>query len=189
MVLPDQENPDLTVAPEDPCLVAFHQAAALLGFRTEPAAHARTREYHYNAGVLYGPETPEGYWHELAHFMLAPFNRRYSPDYGLGPSPAGGLRSFKPRVSDANTFSEEALTCYLQYLWVEHVGSAAQAAYVAEVFLGLPRGKDPWATPEGQTARVWFARHGYLVAGKPVPKVRPAGIRSPRFEQPTLYEP
>ena len=117
--------------------------------------------------------------------MVAPFNRRYSPDYGLGPSPMGGTVDFAPRVSEAVAAGEEALACYLQYLWVEHVDKDGRyAAHVAEAFLGCPGGKSPWDTPEGQRALAWFDRHGYRARGKPVARVRPTGVRSPRFAPP-----
>ena len=81
--------------------------------------------------------------HEVAHFVLAPPERRGLPDFGLGPGPdtrdrAGAERAAALPVSERE--ADEAAASLLGILWEAALGQPALASFLDQNWLeGLER--------------------------------------------------
>src|SRR4029078_5311377 len=71
--------------------------------------------------------------HEIAHFLLAPPERRHLPDFGLGPGPDTTERETAERacvVSPSERDAEEALASLLGIMWEAALGQPALASFL-----------------------------------------------------------
>ena len=81
--------------------------------------------------------------HEVAHYVLAPPERRQLPDFGLGPGPdtrdrAGAERSAALPVLERE--ADEAMASLLGILWEAELGQPALASFLDQNWLeGLDR--------------------------------------------------
>jgi len=76
--------------------------------------------------------------HEIAHFQIAPEERRRRIDFGLGPGPESGDRDAAKR--DATVFgldreAEEALASLLGVLWEVELGQPGLASFLDQNWL------------------------------------------------------
>lgn len=55
-------------------------------------------------------------YHEFAHFLIAPLNRKHIPNFGLGPTPDQSEDTLRI-VSDAEAFQEEELAATLGIIY------------------------------------------------------------------------
>ena len=88
--------------------------------------------------------------HEVAHFVLAPPERRALPDFGLGPGPdtrdrAGAERAAALLVLDRE--ADEAAASLLGILWEAELGQPALASFLDQ----------NWLEGLGRSATVHFA--------------------------------
>jgi hypothetical protein len=89
--------------------------------------------------------------HEVAHWLLAPKERRSVADFGLGAGPETGRReeAEAARVVDqAGQIEEEALASLLGILWEEALGQPAILAFLEQNWL------DDWHRPEACAANL-----------------------------------
>ena len=81
--------------------------------------------------------------HEIAHFMLAPPERRQLVDFGLGPGPDTAERAIAERAMIApiaERDAEEAAASLLGILWEAALGQPALASFLDQNWLeGLER--------------------------------------------------
>jgi hypothetical protein len=81
--------------------------------------------------------------HEVAHFLLAPPERRCLPDFGLGPGPDTTERDMAERatvVSPLEGDAEEAAASLLGILWEAALSQPALASFLDQNWLeGLER--------------------------------------------------
>ena len=82
--------------------------------------------------------------HEIAHFVLAPPNRRVLVDFGLGPGPDTADRAAAERAAVlpfAAREADEAAASLLGILWEAALGQPALASFLDQNWLeGLDRG-------------------------------------------------
>jgi hypothetical protein len=96
-------------------------------------------------GAALDPDT-EAYviLHEIAHFLLAPAERRTIPDFGLGPGPDTRDRETAQQVqtlSLAESEADEAAASLIGILWEARLGHPALASFLDQNWLeGLQRG-------------------------------------------------
>ena len=81
--------------------------------------------------------------HEVAHYLLAPPERRALPDFGLGPGPDTRDRAGAERVAALPVVereSDEAAASLLGILWEAELGQPALASFLDQNWLeGLER--------------------------------------------------
>jgi hypothetical protein len=81
--------------------------------------------------------------HEIAHFLLAPPDRRALPDFGLGPGPDTTERERAERAAIASLAerdAEEAIASLLGIMWEAALGQPALASFLDQNWLeGLDR--------------------------------------------------
>ena len=96
-------------------------------------------------GTALDPET-EAYviLHEVAHFLLAPPERRTLPDFGLGPGPDTRDRDTAAQAATltlAESEADEAAASLIGILWEAELGHPALASFLDQNWLeGLERG-------------------------------------------------
>lgn len=82
--------------------------------------------------------------HEVAHFLLAPPERRTLPDFGLGPGPDTRDRDAAQRAQSltlAESEADEAAASLIGILWEARLGHPALASFLDQNWLeGLDRG-------------------------------------------------
>jgi len=82
--------------------------------------------------------------HEVAHFLLAPPERRTLPDFGLGPGPDTSDRdtaTLAQTLTLAESEADEAAASLIGILWEAELGHPALASFLDQNWLeGLDRG-------------------------------------------------
>lgn len=82
--------------------------------------------------------------HEIAHFLLAPPERRTLPDFGLGPGPDTRNRAaaaLAQTLALAESEADEAAASLIGILWEAELGHPALASFLDQNWLeGLERG-------------------------------------------------
>jgi hypothetical protein len=82
--------------------------------------------------------------HEVAHFLLAPPERRTLPDFGLGPGPDTRDRAtaaLAQTLTLAESEADEAAASLIGILWEAQLGHPALASFLDQNWLeGLERG-------------------------------------------------
>ena len=112
--------------------------------------------------------------HEVAHWLLAPPERRTLPDFGLGAGPETGRVAEAEAarcVSQAEKEEEELLSSLLGILWEAELGQPAIFSFVEQNWL------EAWERP---AAGEQFARtvHALLTRGLIAPDGRPVPARA-----------
>jgi hypothetical protein len=116
-------------------------AAAARGMAVHPAGTECA--YNWDGAALDGATEAFVILHEVAHYLLAPPQRRHLPDFGLGPGPdtrdrAGAERAAALPVPERET--EEAAASLLGILWEAELGQPALASFLDQNWLeGLER--------------------------------------------------
>ena len=99
--------------------------------------------YNWDGAALDGDTEAYVILHEVAHFVLAPPDRRALPDFGLGPGPdtcdrAGAERAAALPLLERET--DEAKASLLGILWEAELGQPALASFLDQNWLeGLDR--------------------------------------------------
>jgi hypothetical protein len=99
--------------------------------------------YNWDGGALDGAVEAYVILHEVAHFLLAPPERRALPDFGLGPGPdtrdrVGAERAATVALHDRE--ADEAAASLLGILWEAELGQPALASFLDQNWLeGLER--------------------------------------------------
>ncbi|HEV2336395.1 MAG TPA: hypothetical protein VGS13_12910 [Stellaceae bacterium] len=105
-----------------------------------PGAHAR---FNWDGAALEGATEAYVILHEIAHFVLAPPERRRLVDFGLGPGPDTTARAAAERAAVlpvAARDAEEAAASLLGILWEARLGQPALASFLDQNWLeGLDR--------------------------------------------------
>lgn len=123
-----------------------HRLAALDFARAhEMAVHPEGTvcAYNWDGGALDGDTEAYVILHEVAHFVLAPPERRALIDFGLGPGPdtrdrAGAERAVSVAVLERE--ADEAAASLLGILWEAELGQPALASFLDQNWLeGLER--------------------------------------------------
>jgi len=124
-----------------------HRRAALAlarryGIRVHPAG---TRPgFNWDGAALDGDTEAYVILHEIAHFVLAPPERRRLIDFGLGPGPDTTERAAAERaaiVPLGEREADEAAASLLGILWEAALGQPALASFLDQNWLeGLDRG-------------------------------------------------
>ena len=109
-----------------------------------PAHKLGTRPgFNWDGAALDGGTEAYVILHEIAHFRLAPPERRWIPDFGLGPGPDTTEREAAERaavVSPLERDAEEAAASLLGILWEAALGQPALASFLDQNWLeGLDR--------------------------------------------------
>jgi hypothetical protein len=123
-----------------------HRRAALAFARRHGvAAHppGTACAYNWDGAALDGDTEAYVILHEVAHFLLAPPERRALPDFGLGPGPDTRDRAGAERAAMAAPLErevEEAAASLLGILWEAELGQPALASFLDQNWLeGLER--------------------------------------------------
>ncbi len=99
--------------------------------------------YNWDGVALDGDTEAYVILHEVAHYVLAPPERRALPDFGVGPGPdtrdrAGAERAASLRVLERE--ADEAMASLLGILWEAQMGQPALASFLDQNWLeGLDR--------------------------------------------------
>ena len=99
--------------------------------------------YNWDGAALDGDTEAYVILHEIAHYLLAPPERRSLPDFGLGPGPdtrdrAGAERAATVALLDRE--EDEAAASLLGILWEAELGQPALASFLDQNWLeGLER--------------------------------------------------
>jgi hypothetical protein len=99
--------------------------------------------YNWDGAALDGATEAYVILHEVAHFVLAPPERRALPDFGLGPGPdtrdrAGAERAARAPLAERE--ADEAAASLLGILWEAELGQPALASLLDQNWLeGLER--------------------------------------------------
>jgi hypothetical protein len=141
---------------------------AALGFARQHglAVHAPGTRCAFNWDGTALDGTTEAYviLHEVAHFVLAPADRRGLPDFGLGPGPDTRDRAGAERVATLPVLEreiDEAMASLLGILWEAELGQPALASFLDQNWLeGLNRSAAAHFTAvlRGLTARGHWTR-------------------------------
>lgn len=100
-------------------------------------------DYNWDGAALDGATEAYVILHEVAHFVMAPPERRALPDFGLGPGPdtrdrAGAERAAVLPVIERE--EDEAMASLLGILWEAELGQPALASFLDQNWLeGLER--------------------------------------------------
>jgi hypothetical protein len=118
--------------------LAFARAC---GMRVHPPG---TRPgFNWDGAALDGDTEAYVILHEIAHFVLAPPERRRLPDFGLGPGPDPAERDAAERAAilpPLERESDEAAASLLGILWEAEFGQPALASFLDQNWLeGLDR--------------------------------------------------
>jgi hypothetical protein len=123
-----------------------HRLAALdLARARGLAVHPEGTEcaYNWDGAALDGATEAYVILHEVAHFLLAPPERRALPDFGLGPGPDTRDRDEAERVATVAALdreADEAAASLLGILWEAELGQPALASFLDQNWLeGLER--------------------------------------------------
>ena len=99
--------------------------------------------YNWDGAALDGATEAYVILHEVAHFVLAPADRRALPDFGLGPGPDTRDRAGADRVARLPVLereADEAAASLLGILWEAELGQPALASFLDQNWLeGLER--------------------------------------------------
>ena len=99
--------------------------------------------YNWDGAALDGAVEAYVILHEVAHFLLAPPERRRLPDFGLGPGPDTRDRAGAERAATVpllNREEDEAAASLLGILWEAKLGQPALASFLDQNWLeGLER--------------------------------------------------
>jgi hypothetical protein len=99
--------------------------------------------YNWDGAALDGGVEAYVILHEVAHFLLAPPERRALPDFGLGPGPDTRDRDGAERVATVAALDREAdevAASLLGILWEAELGQPALASFLDQNWLeGLER--------------------------------------------------
>jgi hypothetical protein len=114
--------------------------------------------------------------HEVAHFVLAPPERRALVDFGLGPGPDTREREAAERALALPLLAreeDEALASLLGILWEAELGQPALASFLDQNWL---EGLDRSAAPHFAAVLAGLRRRGLVDAqGRPVMEARMTG--------------
>jgi hypothetical protein len=94
--------------------------------------------FNWDGAALDGDTEAYVILHEIAHFLLAPPERRVLPDFGLGPGPDTTERERAERatiVSLPERDAEEAIASLLGILWEAALGQPALASFLDQNWL------------------------------------------------------
>jgi hypothetical protein len=123
-----------------------HQLAALdVACRHGMAVHPPGVDcaYNWDGAALDGAVEAYVILHEVAHYLLAPPERRALPDFGLGPGPDTRDRDGAERAATLATLdreADEAAASLLGILWEAKLGQPALASFLDQNWLeGLER--------------------------------------------------
>jgi hypothetical protein len=123
-----------------------HQLAALDFTRARGmAVHPPGADcaYNWDGAALDGAVEAYVILHEVAHFLLAPPERRALPDFGLGPGPDTRDRDGAERAASVPALereADEAAASLLGILWEVELGQPALASFLDQNWLeGLER--------------------------------------------------
>jgi len=120
-------------------------AALAFALRHGMAAHppGTVCAYNWDGAALDGNTEAYVILHEVAHFLLAPPERRGLPDFGLGPGPDTSDRAGAERAATAAPLereADEAAASLLGILWEAELGQPALASFLDQNWLeGLER--------------------------------------------------
>src|SRR5258708_34316949 len=99
--------------------------------------------YNWDGAALDGATEAYVILHEVAHFLLAPPERRTLPDFGLGPGPDTRDRDGAERAATVAVLAretDEATASLLGILWEAELGQPALASFLDQNWLeGLER--------------------------------------------------
>jgi len=99
--------------------------------------------YNWDGVALDGATEAYVIRHEVAHYLLAPAERRVVPDFGLGPGPDTRDRSGAERAARLPVLErevDEAAASLLGILWEAELGQPALASFLDQNWLeGLER--------------------------------------------------
>jgi hypothetical protein len=123
-----------------------HRLAALDYARAhEMAAHPAGTicAFNWDGAALDGATEAYVILHEVAHYLLAPPERRALPDFGLGPGPDTRDRAAAERAAALAVLereADEAAASLLGILWEAELGQPALASFLDQNWLeGLER--------------------------------------------------
>ena len=144
-----------------------HRRAALdfargCGLAVHPAG--RECPFNWDGAALDGGTEAYVILHEVAHFVLAPPERRRIVDFGLGPGPDTRDRAAAERAAIVPLLArdeDEALASLLGILWEAEVGQPALASFLDQNWL---EGLDRSAAPHFTATLDALARRGLLDA-------------------------
>jgi|GEM_PF-736176 hypothetical protein len=167
---------------------AHRRAALAFAAGCGVAIHPPGKECRFNWDGVALDGASEAYviLHEVAHFVLAPAERRVLVDFGLGPGPDTRDRETALRAAVLplrEREEDEALASLLGILWEAELGQPALASFLDQNWL---EGLDRSAAPHFRAVLGGFRRRGFVDACArpviPVP-VAPAGggLAPPNF--------
>jgi hypothetical protein len=121
--------------------LAALQFARQLGMAAHPPGTACA--YNWDGAALDGATEAYVILHEVAHYLLAPPERRALPDFGLGPGPDTRDRAAAERAAALAVLereADEAAASLLGILWEAELGQPALASFLDQNWLeGLER--------------------------------------------------
>ena len=154
---------------------AHRQQALALARRFGMAIHpAGARPgFNWDGKALDGDTEAYVILHEIAHFVLAPPERRSLPDFGLGPGPDTTNRAAAERalvLPFVESEADEAAASLLGILWEAALGQPALASFLDQNWLeALERS----AAPHFKAILRRLLRLGLIdSAGQPLPSMR-----------------
>jgi hypothetical protein len=117
------------------------EIARLHRLRVHP--HGAKPGFNWDGNALDGDTEAYVILHEVAHFVLAPPERRGLPDFGLGPGPDTTDRAAADRACATSLIerdTDEAAASLLGILWEAALGQPALASFLDQNWLeGLER--------------------------------------------------
>jgi len=128
-----------------PAAVAHRRAALAMAGARGIAVHppGTAPGFNWDGAALDGETEAYVILHEIAHFVLAPHERRFLPDFGLGPGPDTTERVAAERAVAAPVAArdaDEAAASLLGILWEAELGQPALASFLDQNWLeGLER--------------------------------------------------
>ncbi|HZU87686.1 MAG TPA: elongation factor P hydroxylase [Stellaceae bacterium] len=164
-----------------------HRLAALAfaaGFGVAVHPPGTECRYNWDGAALDGSSEAYVILHEVAHFVLAPAERRTRVDFGLGPGPDTRDRETARRAAILSLLEreeDEALASLLGILWEVELGQPALASFLDQNWL---EGLDRSAAPHFTAVLAGLARRG-LVDARARPVIPPAARRPARSDRGT----
>ena len=161
-----------------------HRQAALSSARAFGMAihpEGTPRRFNWDGVALNGATEAYVILHEVAHFALAPPERRGLAEFGLGAGPDTLDRDMAERaavLSPLTREEDEAAASLLGIVWEAELGQPALASFLDQNWLeGLDRSAAPHFTAVLKTLR----HRGLLSVGRaPAASTAPRGGRGPR---------